>query len=168
MGRLIRVISGGQTGADQSGVRAAKSLGIPTGGWLPKGWLTEDGPRPEFAEMYGMKEHPSPAYPPRTHQNAADADITLWVGRTGSPGYWCTKNGCTKARKPFREFTEPFPDESMMFIVADRIVSPPQDRDYTLNIAGPRESTQPGIGERAEAFLVALFTELKDRETGLH
>ena len=31
---LERVISGGQTGADQAGLRAARACGIPTGGWL--------------------------------------------------------------------------------------------------------------------------------------
>jgi hypothetical protein len=38
---LERVISGGQTGADQGGLRAARACGIPTGGWAPRGWLTE-------------------------------------------------------------------------------------------------------------------------------
>ena len=46
---LERVISGGQTGADQAGWRAARAFGIPTGGAMPKGFLTEDGPCPEFA-----------------------------------------------------------------------------------------------------------------------
>jgi hypothetical protein len=159
MPRLIRVISGAQTGSDQAALRAAKSLNIETGGWLPKGWLTEDGPRPEYAELYGCQEHSSPAYPPRTHKNAASADMTLWLGRTGSPGYWCTKKGCDLAKTPFREYTEPFPTH-MMFYVVDQIASRFYGRDYSLNIAGPRESTQPGIGERAEAFLVELFKEL--------
>src|SRR5262249_6057013 len=38
-----KVISGGQTGVDQVALRAAKACGIPTGGWAPKGWRTEDG-----------------------------------------------------------------------------------------------------------------------------
>lgn len=157
---LAMVISGAQTGADQSALRAAKRLAIPTGGWLPKGWLTEDGPRPEFAELYGMKEHYSPAYPPRTHKNAADADLTIWFGRTGSPGYWCTKKGCDLAKKPFREFKEPFPHD-LVWYFADQIKSQFQDSEgFCINCAGPRESTQPGIGERAEAFMVELFSEL--------
>ena len=48
-GMIERVISGGQTGADQAGLAVAKRLGIPTGGCMPKGWLTEAGPRPDFA-----------------------------------------------------------------------------------------------------------------------
>jgi hypothetical protein len=41
---LELVISGGQTGADQGGLRATRACGIPTGGWAPRGWLTEAGP----------------------------------------------------------------------------------------------------------------------------
>ena len=43
---LEPVISGGQTGADQAGLRAAQACGIPTGDQAPRGWLTEAGPAP--------------------------------------------------------------------------------------------------------------------------
>lgn len=54
---LERVISGGQTGADQAALRAARACGIPTGGWAARGWLTEDGPAPWLAE-WGLAECP--------------------------------------------------------------------------------------------------------------
>jgi hypothetical protein len=53
---IERVISGGQTGADQAGWRAARAYGIPTGGWMPLGFLTETGPRPEFTELDGATQ----------------------------------------------------------------------------------------------------------------
>ena len=62
---LEKIVTGGQTGADQAGWRAAGACGIPTGGWMPKGFLTEDGPRPEFATLYDAREIPTTAYPPR-------------------------------------------------------------------------------------------------------
>jgi hypothetical protein len=37
---VTKVISGGQSGADLGGLRAAKVLGIQTGGSMPKGFLT--------------------------------------------------------------------------------------------------------------------------------
>jgi hypothetical protein len=40
---LERVITRGQTGADQAAWRAAKAFGIPTGGAMPLGFLTETG-----------------------------------------------------------------------------------------------------------------------------
>jgi hypothetical protein len=47
------VISGFQTGADIAGIFAARDHGIPAGGAVPRGFLTEDGPRPDYAELYG-------------------------------------------------------------------------------------------------------------------
>ncbi len=41
---LKKFISGGQTGADLAGWQAAKAHGIPTGGAVPRGFLTEDAP----------------------------------------------------------------------------------------------------------------------------
>ena len=38
-----KVISGGQTGADQAGLVAAARFAIPTGGWMPHGFETAEG-----------------------------------------------------------------------------------------------------------------------------
>jgi len=46
---LAKIISGGQSGADRAGWRAARTFGILSGGWMPRGFLAEDGPHPEFA-----------------------------------------------------------------------------------------------------------------------
>jgi hypothetical protein len=43
-----KIISGGQTGADQAGLAVAKRLGISTGGFMPKGLLTAAGPQPDL------------------------------------------------------------------------------------------------------------------------
>lgn len=37
---LLKVISGGQLGADQAGLAAAKAVGIRTGGFAPKNYKT--------------------------------------------------------------------------------------------------------------------------------
>jgi hypothetical protein len=55
---IAKVQSGGQTGTDVAGVRAARRLGIPTGGVMPKGWKTLDGPRPEYATMVSKRGSP--------------------------------------------------------------------------------------------------------------
>jgi Circularly permutated YpsA SLOG family len=52
-----RVITGGQTGADQGGLRAARACGVPTAGWAPRGWLTEAGPTLWLAD-WGLVECP--------------------------------------------------------------------------------------------------------------
>lgn len=74
---LEKVIPGNQSGTDQSGWRAAQACGMITGGAMPAGWLTEDGPRPDFSPMYGARELPGGGYAERTRANAKDADGTV-------------------------------------------------------------------------------------------
>ena len=75
-----KVISGGQTRADQAGLIAAARFGIATGGWMPKGCRTLAGPNPELAARFGLREHPSEDYPPRTELNVLRSSGTLWFG----------------------------------------------------------------------------------------
>jgi hypothetical protein len=153
---LERVVSGGQTGVDQAGWRAARHLGIPTGGWMPRGWLTEAGPRPEFAELYAAVEMPTASYPERTRANVEASDATIWLGSIDSRGFRTTHDAAVHL-----SMTYPFlivysgvttPSDVVAWIEANRI--------GVLNVAGNRESVNPGIGERAEGFLVAVFRRL--------
>lgn len=148
---IRRVIGGGQTGADQAGWRAATAAGIEAGGWMPKGYMTEAGPRPEFAAMYGATEHPIQAYPPRTEANARDSDGTIWFGVGDSRGFGCTMNACRKAGKPtfIVQTGRTTPRDAAEWIRANGIA--------VLNVAGNRESSSPGIGDRVERFLAAVF-----------
>src|SRR5688500_1447371 len=79
---LERLISGGQTGADQAGWRAGKAFGLRCSGWMPKGYRTErpDGrgwgeKHPEFQAVYGALEHESDEYPPRNLANLRMAAV---------------------------------------------------------------------------------------------
>jgi hypothetical protein len=150
---LIVVVSGGQTGVDQAAWRAAKRLGIRTGGWMPKGFLTEDGNRPELAGLYGAVEYWSASYPPRTFANARDSDCTIWVGPGDSSGFHCTKRCAGEAGRKFihlQSMNPRFAEINARFLLGVNV----------LNVAGSRESKQPGIGAEAEEFLFALFSEL--------
>ncbi len=40
----LKIISGGQTGADRTALDLAIERGIPHGGWCPLGRTAEDGP----------------------------------------------------------------------------------------------------------------------------
>src|SRR4051794_27102312 len=95
----MKVVSGGQTGADQAGLRAAKAAGIETGGWAPLGWETEDGPAPWLAS-FGLEECPRRGYQARTEANSRDSDGTLWFGSTDRQGYGATVAACRKHGKP--------------------------------------------------------------------
>jgi hypothetical protein len=98
---ITQVISGGQTGADQTGWRAAEACSIPTGGWMPFGFLSEDGPQRWFANVYGAREMPTKSYPARTVQNVMDSDGTLWFG--AKP----IAQAPRRPLKPARVFTSP-------------------------------------------------------------
>src|SRR3954468_15967071 len=117
--RLRRVVSGGQTGADQAGLRAAKAAGIETGGWAPLGWETEEGPAPWLA-AFGLKACPKKGYPARTEENARDSDGTLWFGSTDSTGYRATIAACRKHGKSYLIVEEGVtrPSDAVSWIVA--------------------------------------------------
>ena len=101
----MKIISGGQAGVDVGALKAAQAAGLKTGGWMPRGWLTEDGPRPEYAELYGMLECPIGGYPARTEMNIENADATLILaGDVLSPGTKLTAQICQKLGKPFATF----------------------------------------------------------------
>ena len=94
-----RVISGGQTGADQ-GLAAAKRLGVATRGCMPKGWLTEDSPRPDLAAAYGLEEGGTAAYPERMERNVLASDGTVVFGDARSRGSMLTARLCRRHAKP--------------------------------------------------------------------
>src|SRR5664280_2425978 len=74
----MKIISGGQTGVDRGTLDAAIAMGVPHGGWCPRGRLAEDG---RIADCYQLRETDSPDYPSRTEQNVLDSDATLILYR---------------------------------------------------------------------------------------
>lgn len=157
--RLERVVSGGQTGVDQAALRAAKAAGTPTGGWMPSGFLTEEGRRPDMEDLFGMKAARTPDSLTRTRMNAKESSATIWLGPTGCPGWVVTAAAVRRYGRPMLVVE---PGVTTPRMVADFLTS---NRVRTLNVAGPRESTSPGIGERAEAFLSRLFRMLAQEPT---
>jgi Circularly permutated YpsA SLOG family len=70
----LKIVSGGQTGADRAGLDWAIKNGIQHGGWCPKGRRAEDGP---IDAKYQLQETPSSNYPQRTEWNVRDSDGTM-------------------------------------------------------------------------------------------
>ena len=154
---LKKIISGAQTGADQGGLEAAAFLGIPTGGKMPLGFKTEDGYHPEFAEMYNVEELATGEYAPRTRYNVVDSDATVIFGRVTSPGSKTTRKMCNESNKPclvVEEFSEfyyrLFGEFLQMYDVE------------TLNVAGNRESKNPGLQKKVYEFLISALGEGDD------
>lgn len=151
----FRVISGAQTGVDQIALALAKEHGIETGGWMPKGCRTHGGPRPDLLTLYNLREHHSPAYPPRTWANVFDSDLTLWFGVV-SPGHTCTKHAARDLGRPFLDN----PTVAEIFTMLKKI-RPRRPGLMVVNVAGNRFETHPESTAHAKKILVGLFSILR-------
>lgn len=150
-GLVVKIISGGQTGVDRAALDAALDLGIPVGGWCPRGRLAEDGTIPH---RYPLREAPTASYPERTLLNVRDSDGTL-VLSWGSPtdGTALTIHLAETMEKPC--------------LVLDLMSAPGQDRAWEwveahgiriLNVAGPRASADPNLQGTAYTWLLAFLS----------
>lgn len=141
-----RVVSGGQTGVDRAALDVAIALGIAHGGWCPRGRRAEDGAIPE---RYPLRETPSASYPERTEWNVRDSDATLILHRGRLRG------GSALTRRLARAMGRPLLAVDLSASPASAAVRAwlEKERVATLNVAGPRESEQPGIHAAALAFL---------------
>lgn len=133
---VTKIISGGQTGADQGGLRAGRLLGLKTGGTAPPNFMTDKGPNKALS-TFGLVEgeHDPRIYPKRTRKNVADSDGTVLFGNVASPGCRLTIKCCQEIGKPY--IINPSQDKLREWTVENNI--------RTLNVAGNRESKSPGI-----------------------
>jgi hypothetical protein len=152
---ITKIVSGGQTGADRGGLKAAIALGISIGGWVSKGRRAEDG---EVPEIYPLMETPSRDYPQRTEWNVRDSDVTVifsW-GDVFSRGSMLTKSLADKYAKPSCVVNlKGMDDREAAKIVAEFIR---KNKPKILNIAGTRESKAPGIEARVEHIMLLVFS----------
>src|SRR5690348_7622482 len=133
---IHRIISGGQTGVDRGALDAAIELGIPHGGWCPRGRRSEDGRIPDH---YLLAENDSRAYAARTERNVCDSDGTLIIARGdlvgGSKLTWRFAQLYRKPCLVIDVERQPALSEAQYWLVQHPI--------KTLNVAGPRESQAP-------------------------
>ena len=139
---IERVISGGQTGADQASLAVAKRLGISTGGCRPKGWLTEAGPRPDLGATYGLEEAETASYAERTERNVLASDGTVVFGDARSRGSMLTARLCGRHGKPCLLVP---PDSDPVGAAGKLRAWIVEQGARTLNVAGNRASHAPGI-----------------------
>jgi len=137
----MRIVSGGQTGADRAALDAALEAGVPCGGWCPAGRRAEDGVIPE---RYPVSELPRAGYARRTRQNVLDSDATLIVS-FGPPenGSALTLRRCQQASKPHLVIDANA--GTVESAAADVLAFLRRSHPKTLNVAGPRASRQPEI-----------------------
>jgi len=146
----MKVISGGQTGADRAGLDAAAALGLPTGGQAPAGFWTESGADPSL-ERLGLAAGGSPEF--RTERNVLDADATvIFCLRAPAAGSELTRALTLRHRKPAIVLDPWAPDAARALVEFLRAQAP-----TVLNVAGDRESQSPGIYRRVRELLATVL-----------
>ena len=157
---IRKIISGGQTGADQGGLEAARELGLEMGGTAPQRFMTELGTALRLRDVYGLTEggYDTRVYPKRTRQNVEDSDGTVIFGDFYSPGAKLAHEYCHRALKPLYRVCR---EDNPIFEKQDFLSWLKKYNIQTLNVAGNRESKNPGIQERVRAFLVQALKEAR-------
>ncbi len=150
----MRIVSGGQTGVDRAALDVAQELGIPCGGWCPRGRRAEDGPIPD---RYPLRETSTKEYPQRTEANVRDSEATLILTR-GKPdrGTALTAKLAHRHRRPLFVVDLACPAADEVQKVRAWLA---QHGIAVLNVAGSRESSADGIYEQAAAFLREVLAE---------
>jgi hypothetical protein len=151
---LLKIVSGGQTGADIAALDVALRHDFPHGGWCPKGRRSLDGPIPS---RYLLLETPSSSYLQRTEWNVRDSDGTVIFTLGAEP-----TGGSLKTIQLARKHGRPFVHISRM----EKCYTDPalrlrqfveEHRIGSLNVAGSRESKEPGINRWVSQVLEDAF-----------
>ena len=138
---LRKIISGGQTGAEQGALDAAIKYNFPHGGCIQKSRKTDDGILPY---EYKLKELKSGAHPNYTERNVINSDGTLIIS------HGKLKRGSTLPKKLAKEHNRHCfhidLNEIPAFIAASKINSWIIEHNIEiLNVAGSRASKDAKI-----------------------
>ena len=134
----LKIISGGQSGADRAALDFAMEHGFVCGGWCPAGRMAEDGTIPE---KYPLKETGSSDPSERTIMNVNDSDGSLIVYRRElDEGTRHTIQFAKEVRKPIYIIKQDDTINREEFLIWMDV-----NNIKVLNVAGPRESNDRGV-----------------------
>ena len=151
---IEKLISGGQTGADIAALDVALKHNFAHGGWCPRGRRSLDGPIPL---RYQLIETPKESYLQRTEWNVRDSDGTVVFTFASEPSGgslktigFARKHGkhCIHVSKSAADYADPAL-RLQKFIKEHGI--------KRLNVAGSRESKDPGIYQWVMKVLEKAF-----------
>jgi hypothetical protein len=148
---IEKLVSGGQTGADIAALDVALHYNFPHGGWCPKGRLSLDG---TISAKYLLSETPSAGYLQRTQWNVRDSDgtVVFTFSNVSTGGSLKTIGFAKKHGKPCLHLSKGCHDAEVRL---QKFVD--EHKIKTLNVAGSRESKDPGIYEWVKRLLADAF-----------
>ena len=137
--RELKIISGGQTGADRAALDWALAAGVDCAGWCPKGRRAEDGVIPP---AYPLTETPLSDYAQRTEWNVRDSDATIVFSLASrlTGGSRLTRELAARYGKPFLHLHPALASGHLLLEFLER------HRIQVLNVAGPRASGEAEVG----------------------
>ncbi|MFA7232406.1 MAG: putative molybdenum carrier protein [Victivallaceae bacterium] len=161
--KSLKIISGGQTGVDRAALDAAITLNLKNGGWCPRNRRAEDG---RIDIKYPLTETETSFYQERTRKNVEDSDGTLILceGQLNR-GTLLTVKHAQQQHKPLLVVN---PSGCTVENVLNWLTD---NKIKVINIAGPRESTAPGIYAKSFNFIISVFGQkhevtTKDKKAG--
>lgn len=161
-----KIISGGQTGADRAGLDFALARGIEHGGWCPRGRRAANSE--PIPERYSLRETPSDGYKERTLWNVRDADATvvfnLAPGKSLSSGSALTVQACLAQHKPYLVVRSEYGPDAAARAALQLARFLVEHHPDTLNVAGNREQSIPGIGAFVRTVLAKTWDLLPSIE----
>ena len=165
----VVVVSGGQTGADRAALDAAAAAGAARAGWCPRLFWAEDGAVPE-RHRGALEPTREDGTAERTRRNVEQSDATLFVSLSEA-----LAGGSALAQEHAREHGRPTFHAARAAFGGDAgnaalaaaewaIGVASKERgllvSLALNIAGPRESEEPGVYRWARDVIDAILPRL--------
>ncbi|HCX72883.1 MAG TPA: hypothetical protein DHM37_04110 [Candidatus Cloacimonas sp.] len=152
---MFKIVSGGQSGVDRAALDFAIENNIEYGGYVPKGFKSEDNGLTK--EKYpNMVESKSSDYKVRTEENVINSDGTLIIYKSLSGGTKLTVKYAEKHNKPYLliKMSDDIKEK------ANAIKTFLEDNNIeVLNVAGNRGSKVPDIYDYTKILLATSLTK---------
>jgi len=151
---LLKIISGGQTGADRAALDAGIEIRFPVGGSCPFERMAEDGP---IDPRYPLDEIEG-GYEVRTKKNVENSNGTVvFYDSYLHGGTEKTVAFCIELEKPYKLIDI---DVVCIDVAVNKIVSFVSDyKILVLNVAGPRQSSCPSIYNYVKNTIQLVITK---------
>lgn len=150
---LKRIISGGQTGIDQISLELAQKYGFETGGYVPKGFLTETGNDYSLKTRFGLEELPISSYIFRTKMNVCKSDGVVVFGDVNGANVKLTIKTANELKSPI--LINPTSKEELLIFIEFHNIA-------ILNVTGTRGSKlTPDTYNHAIKILSEVLEKLK-------